>query len=86
MSLFKTRGISVDIDLTTVVLEYDFNASDKETNLIMWHCPVCANPVIQFGGRMVAILPGIVPSSHPPLLALCQKCKHKYLFTIITTR
>jgi hypothetical protein len=83
--LFNIRGVPTDLSITTVVLEYDRNISNNETDLIMWHCPVCATPTIQFGARLIAILPGLVPNKTPPVIAQCYKCKHKYLFYGIVT-
>jgi len=78
---FSIKGQRVDVEVTTVVLEYNPNIIQKDSpeGLLLWHCPICCSPIFQFSGRMISITPGMVPSRQPPIIKECPKCKVKYL-------
>jgi hypothetical protein len=77
---FRIRGVPTDIEVTTVVLEYNPNIvqNDSPEGLMLWHCPIDNQPLFQFSGRQVMIIPGMVPT-RLPILNQCPKCKQKYL-------
>jgi hypothetical protein len=82
---YSALGQSKEMDVTSLILDYDVRNSNVETNMIMFHCPVCKTPVFQYGGRMIAILPGLVPNTNPPIVVRCIKCQKKYLLLSIST-
>ena len=77
---FSIQGKIADLDVTTVVLEYNPNIiqGDSPEGLLLWHCPIDNTPLFQFSGRVVMIVPGMAPTKIP-LIIQCQKCKTKYL-------
>lgn len=79
---FTIRGVKSEIDVTSVVLEYDERLADELDNLILWHCPICNQPLFQYSGSMIAILPGMTPTK-VPILVNCDKCKKKYMINSI---
>jgi uncharacterized protein with PIN domain len=77
---FTAMGKNIDLDVTSVILEHD---EDLGENLVLWHCPICNQPLFQYSARMVMIAPGMVPTKIP-LIIICPKCKHRYLLVSIT--
>lgn len=70
-----------DIKVTTITLARDVQDPDGY-RLKMFHCPTCGNPVIQFKGRVIYMMPGGAPVSMGTV-AMCSKCKNRYLFDAI---
>ena len=81
---FKIQGKSIDLEVTTIVLEYNPNIiqNDSPEGLILWHCPIDNQPLFQYSGRQVMIIPGMVPT-RLPVIKECPKCKTKYLVVSI---
>ena len=81
---FQIRGQSVDVDLTSVILEYNPILDENETleSLILWHCPICNQPLFQYSGKVIMIVPGKTPTKIP-VIVNCEKCHHKYLINSI---
>ena len=77
---FRIQGKIADIDVTTVVLEYNPNIiqTDSPEGLLLWHCPIDNSPLFQFSGKQVMIIPGMI-ATKIPILHQCPKCKTKYL-------
>jgi hypothetical protein len=77
---FNIKGLSTDIEVTTVVLEHNPNIIQKDSpeGLILWHCPIDNQPLFQFSGRQVMIIPGMVPTKIP-IIVQCSKCHTRYL-------
>lgn len=77
---FSILGKIADVNVTTVVLEANQNIIQKDSpeGLLMWHCPIDNQPLFQYSGRQVMIVPGMVPTPLP-ILHECQKCRTKYL-------
>lgn len=81
---FRIKGKIADLDVTTVVLEYNPNIIQKDMpeGLMLWHCPIDNQPLFQYSGKQVMIIPGRVPTKLP-VIAQCSKCKTKYLIVSI---
>lgn len=45
----------------------------------MFFCPNCQAPLLQYKGKIVAIVPGFTPSPLP-MIRKCDGCKMKYSF------
>jgi len=77
---FNIQGKGVDLEVTTIVLEYNPNIIQKDSpeGLMLWHCPIDNTPLFQFSARQVMIIPGMVPT-RLPVINQCGKCKTKYL-------
>ena len=73
------------MDVTSVILEYDPKIADSTENLILWHCPICNQPLFQYSARLVMIIPGMTPTKLPIIIA-CQKCKKRYLINSIAEK
>jgi hypothetical protein len=72
----------VDVDVTSVVL-----VATPDNRLKMFFCPNCQNPVVQYNGQVVQILPGAVPTDIPILVQCSNRnCRTKYLFERIAVR
>lgn len=71
---FQIRGISQELNVTSVILEHDAGLGD---NLVLWHCPICNQPLFQYSARLVMIVPGMTPTK-VPVIIICPKCKHRY--------
>lgn len=67
-----------EIPVTSVWLAKD-PLDPEGYRLKMFFCPNCQNPVIQYKGHIVTIVPGACPSKLP-ILAKCSNCKMRYLF------
>lgn len=76
------RGKSISLDVTSVVLEYDPKMATLPENLILWHCPICNQPLFQYSARLVMIIPGMTPTKIP-VIHICSKCKKRYLINSI---
>jgi len=79
---FVIRGVSSDVSVTSVILEYNPKFADDLDELILWHCPICNTPLFQYSGNMVAILPGMTHTA-VPVLVNCGKCKKRYMINSI---
>jgi uncharacterized protein with PIN domain len=77
---FHIRGKEIEEDVTSVVLQ--FKAEDSLESLLLWHCPICTEPLFQFSGKMISIIPGSTPTKIPVIVD-CRKCKNKYLINSI---
>lgn len=77
---FNVKGKSIDMDVTSVVLEYNANIIQKDSpeGLMLWHCPIDNTPLFQYSGKQVMVIPGMVPTKLP-VIHQCSKCKTKYL-------
>jgi hypothetical protein len=73
----KTREIKV----TSITLSYDID-DIKEDKLKMFFCYNCQNPVAQYQGEVLSILPGATPI-RLPIIVKCPHCKHLYSFNAI---
>jgi len=82
--LFQIRNIPTEIDVTSVILSYNTREADFN-NLILWHCPICNQPLFQYTGKVLMIVPGMTPATSPPILIACARCKHKYLVNSIAS-
>jgi hypothetical protein len=82
--LFNIKGVKTNVEVTTVVLEYNPNIIQKDVpeGLMLWHCPVDNTPLFQYSARQVMIVPGMVPTK-VPILKECPKCKTKYLVVTV---
>jgi C4-type Zn-finger protein len=79
---FTAMGRDIDLDVTSVILEYDPKLADSTSNLILWHCPICNQPLFQYSARLVMIIPGMTPTN-VPIITICGKCKHRYMLVSI---
>jgi hypothetical protein len=81
---FKIGGVNRHVEVTTIVLEYNPNLIQKDTveGLMLWHCPIDNTPLFQYSAKMVAIMPGMIPTKIP-VIHQCPKCKTKYLISQI---
>lgn len=77
---FRIKGVPIDVSVTTVVL--DSHLTDTPEGLILWHCPIDNQPLFQYSGKQVMIIPGMVPTN-VPIIIQCSKCKQKYLIVSI---
>jgi len=77
---FRVRGNLTEVQVTTVVLEYDPNIIQKDMpeGLMLWHCPIDNTPLFQYSGKQVMIIPGMIPTKLP-VIHQCSKCHTKYL-------
>ncbi len=78
---FQIQGKIADLTVTTVVLEYT-PTKDNPEGLILWHCPIDNQPLFQYSGRQVMIIPGMVETKLP-LIHQCPRCKTKYLIVSV---
>jgi hypothetical protein len=78
---FRIKGVPIDVSVTTVVLDTNFVAGNPE-GLILWHCPIDNQPLFQYSGKQIMIIPGMVPTN-VPIIVQCSKCKTKYLIVSI---
>lgn len=71
-----------EIDVTTVSIVENY-----EDNWKMWNCPTCKNPVFQYRGKVIQILPGFIPTE-VPVLVQCgnSSCRQKYFIKTILAR
>ena len=78
--IFTVKGQKVDLDVTSIVLEYNPNIiqPDSPEGLMLWHCPIDNSPLFQFSAKMVMIIPGMIETKIP-VIHQCGKCKTKYL-------
>lgn len=61
-----------NIDVTSVIISSD--KKDKENNIVhMFFCYNCQNPIAQYVGKILRIIPGSTPLSLPILLK-CLRC------------
>ena len=81
---FRIQGKPVDISVVSVVLEYNPTIVQKDDpeGLMLWHCPIDNTPLFQYSGKMVMIIPGMVPTKLP-VIHQCGKCKTRYLIISI---
>ena len=71
-----------DIDVVTVAIVENLTENWK-----LFNCPTCKNPVFQYRGQMVAIVPGYAPAEIPIVLQCSNKdCRQKYLIKTILSR
>ena len=76
----QQNGISVNIKVTSVILEANPNEPDL---MHLFRCPNDGEIVGQYrGGDIVFIVPGETPAILP-MLGYCRKCKARYLFNSI---
>jgi hypothetical protein len=77
---FSIQGKKIDLKVTSIILEYDpkLVKDDSPDGLILWHCPIDNTPLFQYSGKMVMVIPGMVPVKLP-VIKECPKCKTKYL-------
>ena len=73
----KKRSLKV----TSVVIGRDLNDLEGE-KLHMFFCYNCQNPICQYIGKVISILPGSTPLSLPILLK-CGRCGKIYQITDI---
>jgi len=73
------RGTEQNIKVTSVILEADH----ANPNMFLpWRCPNDGNIIIQYSGRQVMIVPGMIQCD-VPIVAYCRECKNRYLFSSI---
>ena len=71
-----------DIDVVTVAIVENYTDNFK-----MFNCPTCKNPIFQYKGRLVAILPGYAPTEVPIVIQCSNSnCRQKYLLKTIVSR
>jgi hypothetical protein len=71
-----------DIDVVTIAIVENFTDNFK-----MFNCPTCKNPVFQYKGRLVSIIPGYAPTEIPILIQCSNsQCRQKYLLSAIFSR
>ncbi len=71
-----------DIDVVTISIVENFTDFFK-----MFNCPTCKNPLFQYKGRLVSIIPGAVPTLIPVIIQCSNNnCKQKYLISSILSR
>lgn len=83
LMIFDTDKTINDVQITSVILHRD--KTDKEhTKLYLFHCIRCGNPVVQYQGFIVNILPGMAPIELP-IVVRCNNssCKHKYAMSAV---
>jgi hypothetical protein len=80
--IFRIKGVQTDIAVTTVVLEANPLQFNSPEGLILWHCPIDNQPLFQYSGKQVMIIPGMVPTNLP-LIVQCEKCHTKYLLVSV---
>jgi hypothetical protein len=70
-----------EIQVTSVTLSYDVN-DIKGDKLKMFFCYNCQNPIAQYHGKVLSILPGRtnVPL---PIYVKCSHCKNLYSINAI---
>lgn len=75
------KDVKKEIKVTNVTLSYDIDdiAEDK---LKMFFCMQCQNPVAQYQGEVLSIMPGATPV-RLPIIIKCPHCKHLYRFNAI---
>ena len=64
-----------NIQVTSVIIGLDKNDPNGEM-LHMFFCPNCQNPICQYKGRLVSIMPGASPLKLPVLIRC--RCKRVY--------
>jgi len=72
------KGIVVEIPVTSVWLQRDIT-DPQGYNLKMFFCPNCQNPLIQYKGNVIQIVPGEGPYKVGTVLQ-CKNCKSRYMF------
>lgn len=78
----KIRDQVKDMDVVTVSLVENFTNNAK-----MFHCPTCRNPIFQYKGRLVKILPGYTPTKIPTIHRCSNRsCGVKYLIVKILSK
>lgn len=65
-----------NIKVTSVIIGHD-EEDEKNEKLHMFFCPNCQNPICQYIGRIVRIIPGSTPLTLPVLLK-CLRCGKVY--------
>ena len=78
VTVFKTEQqveVKKEVKVTSVVLE----RNEDPSKILLFYCPVCTRPLIQYKGRIAFILPGEVPCNIP-LLIECKRCKTNFMF------
>ena len=71
-----------DIDVVTVAVVENYTDNFK-----MFNCPTCKNPVFQYKGRLVSIIPGYAPTEIPVVIQCSNtNCRQKYLLSTILAR
>ena len=76
MKILIKEGIKY-IDVITVAIIRNDSEQFK-----MWNCPTCKNPVFQYKGNVINIVPGYAPTEIP-IITQCNNCKQKYLISIV---
>lgn len=71
-----------DIDVITVSVVENWGENFK-----MFNCPTCKNPIFQYRGKMISIVPGYTPTE-VPFVTQCSNasCRQKYLVKSILSR
>ena len=71
-----------DIDVVTVTL-----VEHRGSGFKMFNCPTCKNPIFQYKGRLVSIVPGYTPTKIP-VVKQCSNnnCRQKYLLSTIVSK
>ena len=75
----KINGQSINIKLTSVVLESDPENPDM---FLMFHCPKDGKSMFQYSARVVMIVPGKTDTKLP-IIKMCGFCKTRYLINSI---
>jgi RNase P subunit RPR2 len=79
--LVTIKNIPKEIKVTNVTLSYDID-DIKEDKLKMFFCYNCQNPVAQYQGEVLSIMPGATPV-RLPIIVKCPHCKKLYRFNAI---
>lgn len=81
MKIELITGVT-DIDVVTVAI-----VENLTVNFKMFNCPTCRNPLFQYKGSLISILPGFAPAQVPIILQCSNsRCKQKYLVKTIYSR
>jgi hypothetical protein len=67
----------------TVLLAKDVNDPEATS---LFSCYRCAQPIGQIQGRLVGMIPGLIPSEDVAFIHRCRQCKEMYVFQTHPTK
>lgn len=70
-----------ELQVTHVTLSYDLDDLNKD-KMYMFFCFRCKNPIVQYQGSVVSIMPGKSPIPLP-VYVKCINCKKLYSFNAL---
>jgi len=77
----KIKEAIHELQVTHVTLSHDLDDIEC-TKMYMFFCPRCQNPLVQYQGYVVSIMPGKSPIPLPVYIK-CPNCKNLYSFNAL---